>query len=76
MPTQEKKNFSKPHGIIAAGGAMLTQEKKKKTLVSPAAFSSLGRGFDHTRKKALEKIQVKKYKIVNPQKLITLSITL
>ena len=75
MPTQEKKNLSKPHGIIAAGGAMLTQEKKK-TLLSPAAFSSLGRGFDHTRKKALEKIQVKKYKIVNPQKLITLSITL
>lgn len=75
MPTQEKKNLSKLHGIIAAGGAMLTQEKKK-TLVSPAAFSSLGRGFDHTRKKALEKIQVKKYKIVNPQKLITLSITL
>ena len=30
MPTQEKKNLSKPHGIIAAGGAMLTQEKKKK----------------------------------------------
>ena len=44
MPTQEKKNLSKPHGIIAAGGAMLTQEKKKKNLSKPSGIFVAGQG--------------------------------
>ena len=43
MPTQEKKNLSKPHGIIAAGGAMLTQEKKKN-LSKPSGIFVAGQG--------------------------------